>query len=358
MTPAFVVEAQAAADLAEKVTALLRAETYADAPAAIDAIETHMSWVFRTTQHAYKLKKPIRSAFLDFSTIAARRHSCEEEVRLNRRLAPHVYLAAVPLTRTSNGTYRIGGEGQPVDWLVQMRRLPEARMLSRLIEAGAISDAVLTGTAPDAWALRSAAELLARFYAGLKRESLDPHEHFATISAEIEQSWQSLRCERYALPREPLDRAASLQGKLLTRLRASIESRAREGHIVEGHGDLRPEHIFLLDNGPVVIDCLEFNRALRTLDAADDLGFLALECERLGLSGARAVLFEAYRRITHDDPPEAVVHAYQSYRAVLRAKLAVWHLDEPRYRDGGRWRDRAMHYVALAHSHGALALRA
>lgn len=358
MTPVFVIAPQASGELAEKVAALMRPATYPEHPAGIDAIETHMSWVFRTPQHAYKLKKPIRSGFLDFSTIEARRQSCDEEVRLNRRLAPQVYLGVVPLARTATGALHLGCDGAIVDWLVQMRRLPEARMLGRLIETGKIDDAALQADGDDAVALRAAACLLAHFYAGLPSLRPDPRGQVDAIATDIEQAWHSLGCERYALPREPLARAATMQRELLDRLRPLIESRAASGRIVEGHGDLRPEHVFLLDSGPVVIDCLEFNRALRTLDPADDLGFLALECERLGLTSARTLLFDTYRRIARDEPPDALVHGYQSYRATLRAKLAAWHLDEPRYRNGGHWRDRAMHYVALAQSHAALALEA
>lgn len=352
MTPAFVVAD--ADELANKVAALRRPQSYPEQPAAIEAIETHMSWVFRTGRCAYKLKKPIRSSFLDFSTLAARRHNCEEEVRLNRRLAPQVYLGVVPLTREQDGNLRVNGSGAVIDWLVHMRRLPDARALSRLIETGALNDGTLAGSVEQA-PLQAAAHLLAHFYAHAPAVRLDAGQSVDGIVADLEQAWSALACARYALPREPLARLTDVQRTVTARLRPLIAHRVTIGRIIEGHGDLRPEHVFLLDSGPVVIDCIEFNRAFRILDPADDLALLALECERLGFTRARAFLFATYRAVSGDDPPEALLHFYQSYRAAVRAKLAVWHLDEPRYRDGGRWRDRAMHYVALAQAHASQA---
>lgn len=356
MTASFVITADASAELEAKVAAMRRPDSYPDHPERVDAIETHLSWVFRTPRHAYKLKKPIRSALFDFSTIEARKRGCIEEVRLNRRLAPQVYLGVVPLTLDPHGSLRLMNGDTAADWLVQMRRLPDARALSRLIEAGTIADATLDTDQADATAFRTCAEVLARFYMNAAPIAMTAGQHCATIASDNDEAWADLLLEHYALPRELLNRARATQRELHKAMRPQLERRAVAGKLVEGHGDLRPEHLFLLDSGPVIIDCLEFNRALRTLDPIDDLGYLALECERLGLTAARTQLLDIYRRATRDDPSDALVHCYQSLRATQRAKLAVWHLDEPRYRDGGRWRDRAMHYVALAQSHATLGL--
>ena len=120
-------------DLAAKVALLRQPQTYPEAPSRIDTVETHMSWVFLTERHAYKLKKPVRYAFLDFSTRAARRRNCAEELRLNQALAPGVYLGVVPLVRDESGNARLEAEGRVLEWLVKMRRLPADRMLDRLI---------------------------------------------------------------------------------------------------------------------------------------------------------------------------------------------------------------------------------
>src|SRR5690606_17535290 len=126
--------------LAAKVHWLQQPATYPHAPQRIDAIETHMSWVFLADEYVYKLKKPVRRDFLDFSTLEARHRNCEEELRLNRRLAPEVYLNVVPLTIDAAGTVRLGGQGEVLDWLVRMRRLPAECMLDYAIRHGTVRD--------------------------------------------------------------------------------------------------------------------------------------------------------------------------------------------------------------------------
>ncbi len=125
-------------ELAGKVAFLARPQSYAEPTQRVDTIETHMSWVFLTDRHAWKLKKPVRQSYLDFSTEAARRHYCAEEVRLNRRLTDDVYLETVPLTVDADGKLRLGPRGGVVDWLVKMRRLPAERMLDRMIRSGSV----------------------------------------------------------------------------------------------------------------------------------------------------------------------------------------------------------------------------
>ena len=127
-------------------------------------------------------------------------------------------------------------------------------------------------------------------------------------------------------------------------------ARVRAGRIVEGHGDLRPEHI-CLEEPPAIMDCLEFSAQLRTLDVADELGFLALELERLGAPRLGRVLFDAYGQASSDFPDAALVDFYQAFRACIRAALAIWHLKEARYRGTPQWPMRARHYLGLAAQH-------
>ncbi len=126
--------------LGAKVAFLSRPGSYPEPTARVDTIETHMSWVFLTDRQAWKLKKPVRTTWLDFTTAAARRRNCEAELRLNRRLATDVYLEIVPLALDDGGRLRLGDGGGVIDWLVRMRRLPAARMLDRLIARGEAHD--------------------------------------------------------------------------------------------------------------------------------------------------------------------------------------------------------------------------
>jgi aminoglycoside phosphotransferase family enzyme len=149
------------------------------------------------------------------------------------------------------------------------------------------------------------------------------------------------------LPAALIEAICSRQQAFLDGRPGLFDARVREGRIVEGHGDLRPEHI-CLEPLPQIIDCLEFSRELRVLDAADEMGFLALECERLGAPDLAPVIFATYAGITGDAPPEALVRFHQSHRACVRAKIAIRHLDDPALRGQARWTAQALDYLRLA----------
>ena len=325
-------------DTATKVAFLRRPEVYAEGPRQVEVVETHMSWVFLTDEEVYKLKKPVRREALDFTTPELRRLDCEEEVRLNRRLAPDVYRGVVALTCSPDGALALGGEGVPVDWLVHMRRLPAERMLDALIEAGGV----------EGQELRPAALRLARFYAEAEPCELTTAELCERLRAGVEGDRSELLRPEFGLSPQPIEALAASQLAVLEREAALFEQRVDEGRVVEGHGDLRPEHICLRRGNPAIIDCLEFSRDLRLVDPADELAFLALECERLGSAVVGRWFFATYTEITRDDPPEALIRFYRNYRILRRAKLAVWHLEDPEVADHGKWSRRARRYLELA----------
>lgn len=322
--------------LAAKVRWLRQPATYPHTPQRIEAIETHMSWVFLADDYVYKLKKPVRRDFLDFSTLEARRRNCEEELRLNRRLAPEVYLNVVPLTIDAAGTVRLGGQGEVLDWLVRMRRLPAECMLDYAIRHGTVRDDEI----------RRLALRLAEFYAASAPIRMGPDEYRQRFEADIRATRQELLLPRYGLPPELTERIAAAQLRFLTRHPALFDQRVYDERIIEAHGDLRPEHICLRPE-PVIIDCLEFNRELRLLDSADELAFLALECERLGAAVGAAIL-ETCCEALNDAPPPDLVRFYKSYRAFLRAKLSIWHLRDDDVTQPAKWFDRASAYLRMA----------
>ncbi len=323
--------------LDDKVAFLRRPESYPEKPLSVEPRETHMSWVFLTDAHAYKLKKPVRTDFLDFSTLEARRRDCEAELRLNRRLAPDVYLGTIAMTLSPDGALRLGGEGEVVDWLVRMSRLPPARMLDRLIADGSLLDEEI-----HAIGIR-----LGRFYRDLPPVGLTANDYLTRFADDVHGNFRALIKPKYAMPREVVRHVSTAQ---LAFLRVRIEHfrrRVREDRIIEGHGDLRPEHI-CVGAPPVMIDCLEFNRAFRLIDPLDELGFLAMECEFLGAPWVGPLLVEAYSEVTGDPAPEELIKFYQAYRACLRAKLSLWHITDPEAPDAARWRDKALRYLCLA----------
>ena len=327
----------------ESRVAFLRQPTSFPEPAyRVEAIETHMSWVFLTDGYAYKLKKPVCHDLFDFRTVEARRHYCAEELRLNRRLAPDVYIGIVALAIDAQGHLQLGGDSAVIDWLIKMRRLPTQHMLDYAIRKGTVS-------AED---IRRVADRLAAFYRNGIVIAVDPATYRSRFMHDIERNLRKLSRPEYRLPVERVHDLCRSQRAVLARGKEWFDKRVRAGKIVEGHGDLRPEHICLAPE-VAVIDCLEFSRDLRMVDPADELGFLALECERLGAAESGALLLHTYSEITGDWPDAALVHFYQSYRAALRARIAIRHLDEEKFRYSAEWRRRAAEYLRLAESHQA-----
>ena len=327
-------------DRETKLALLRQPQTYPEKPAGIDAIETHMSWVFLTPHHAFKLKKPVRYDYLDFSTLAARKISCEEELRLNQRLAPGVYREVVALAMNARGEMQIEGQGEVVDWLVKMRRLPAERMLDYLIRHRTLEPAEL----------HTVAEWLAYFYRERIPQKLSGDEYRRKYAANLRANHAALAHPLYALPAALVEAVHAAQWKFLRSAPELFDRRAAEGQIVEGHGDLRPEHV-CVESPPVIFDCLEFNRSFRIIDAADELAFLSMECERLGAPQVEQELFQAYRRITGDHPPPQLIYFYKAQRACVRARLAIWHLRDLERTAWPRWRAVAGEYLHLAESY-------
>ena len=323
--------------LEEKVAFLRQPRSYPAPPAQVEVRETHMSYVFLTDAEAYKLKRPVRYPFLDFSTLAAREASCRAEVALNRRLAPDVYLDVAPLARAPDGRLQLGGSGTVVDWLVRMRRLPAERMLDRLVAERRLS---LQDLAP-------LAARLADFYAAAPRAEVTSEQHLAALAREHRLNMDVLWLPHFDLDRNELAAIDAAIRHFLGAQRAVPAARVAAGRVIEGHGDLRPEHVCLTDP-PRVIDCLEFNRDLRRVDWADEIAFLGLECTLLGAPWVGAALREPIATRLRDAVPPELTDFYTALRACLRARLAVAHLLEPDPRDGARWLPRARAYLRLA----------
>jgi uncharacterized protein len=321
----------------DKVARLRDPGIYPERPAVVEVVETHFSWVFLTERLVYKLKKPVRYHGLDFTTLAARRRNCEREVALNRRLAPDVYLGTLALT-ASDGTAALGGAGAVLDWLVVMRRLPAGRMLDAAIRAGTVGEAEI----------RKFTGLLAAFYRRTRPAPLAPAAYRQRFALGIADNRTALLASGTALPHPMIDALYRWQHGFLRRHRALLDARA--GRLVDAHGDLRPEHICLTPE-PAIIDCLEFDPELRRLDPADELSYLALECERLGAGQIGDRVLAHYAATSGDHCPDPLLRFYRVFRACLRAKIAVWHLADCTAGEGGKWTRRALDYLHLAERH-------
>jgi aminoglycoside phosphotransferase family enzyme len=323
-----------------KLAFLSKAQQYPEATASVEPVETHMSWVFLTDHYAYKIKKPIHNADVDLRTVSARQCNCAEEVRLNRRLSSDVYLGTVALYSNPLGALTFDDGDAIVDWLVKMRRLPADRMLDRQIRQRSVARGDIDALIGRLW----------NFYRSCPPIGVIASEYRVQFRDNIISSRAELGEPQYGIACPLIDRIARTQLAMLANSGGLFDARVRDGRIVEGHGDLRPEHI-CLEADAQIIDCLEFSRVLRTLDVVDELGYLALECERLGAPDLRGRLFESYRNHSGDCAPDALVHFYQSYRACVRATLALRHLREPGLAKRAVWRTRALEYLDLAQAH-------
>ncbi len=326
--------------LAEKVAFLAGRDAWPDAPSRVTAVETNMSWVFLTELFAHKIKKPVRNDFLDYATLEARRRFCEEEVRLNHRLAPGVYIGTTPLSVDTAGQLRIDGGGEVIDWLVRMRRLAPERMLEFAVTRGTVKVAEL----------ESVARLLADFYGGAVRVAIPPSGFRRRLADAIAANRRELEAPEFQLPVDTVAAVCGPLSRMLEDQAGLFEKRVRRGRVIEGHGDLRPAHVSLGPE-PAVIDCLEFNRDFRVQDWVDELAYLAMECERLGSPGAGKVILETCCGELNDKPPAPLINFYKAFRALLRAKLSILHLRDEAVRDRESWRPLALDYLRLAETY-------
>lgn len=297
-----------------------------------ERIETHRSWVFLTESRAYKLRKLATDGPLPAERIEARRRANEQELVLNSRLAPSVYLNVVPVTLGPDGI-RVGGHGPVVDWLLEMRRLPKERMLDTCIARGSVAEADVDAMAGT----------LIRFYEHAARAPIEGREYRDRLAADLDAKRLSLEAPAYGLDRSLVRAAAARQLRWMKDNAALLELRGAT--VVDAHGDLRPEHI-CLEPQPVVIDCLEFDRQLRLLDPVSELSFLALECRRLGGAWIGARILSRYAVQTGDRVPAGLLDFYQGLHGLIRAAVAIWHLDDMPH-EAERWRARATHYLRM-----------
>lgn len=295
-----------------------------------------MSWVFLASDKVYKLKKSVRFPYLDYSTLAKREANCRAELALNRRLAPHVYEAVVPLVRTPQGL-AVGGAGETVDWLVVMRRLDESRTLERALLAQALVPRQLDHVVAT----------LVEFYRRARAVFVSPATHLINWHRGLDYNKRILLDPRLALPAGLIGRIDRAQRRFLATRSGLIAHRVRGRHIVDGHGDLRPEHIFI-DDCVTIIDCLEFNASLRAVDPFDEIAYLCVECERLGGAWASEHIRRRAIHALRDHLSEELFTFYRCHRAALRARLAIAHLYEPTPRTPEKWPQLARTYLRIA----------
>ncbi|CAI8834921.1 AAA family ATPase [Methylococcus capsulatus] len=293
---------------------LTAADAYPHPVSGIRLIETHISWVFLTGTYAYKIKKPVDFGFVDFSTLARRRQCCEEEIRLNRRLAPELYLGVCPITGSPQ-TPRIDGEGPPFEYAVKMRQFAEGSLLTDRAAAD-----TLTPTHIDALA-----RLIAEFHRSIPRSG--EAEEYGSPPLIRNATLDNFAHIETVLPPDLGDSGLATLKAFAERDHAALEdmflARKREGYVRECHGDLHLANIALIGDKPVPFDAIEFNPALRWIDVISELAFLAMDLEARGLCRLATRLVNGYLAVTGDYGGMALWHYYLRYRAMVRAKIAA-----------------------------------
>lgn len=304
--------------------ALLQPSVYPDATSSVRHLQTHISHVFVTDRFVYKLKKPVDFGFLNFTTLALRYHFCHEELRLNRRLCPDVYLDVVELRDDGAGGLCFDGNGDVLEYAVKMRRLPEERMMARLLDEGQVFPEDITAIA----------RVVARFHAEAATDQRIAA--FGSLEA-LRGNW--LENLRQTLPycgRTLAGTDHQLMGEwalsTLDRGAEHFEARVRGGFIRECDGDLHSENI-CLDEQVHIFDCIEFNEAFRMSDTAADVAFLAMDLENHGRRDLAEQFIDDYCHETGDSGLESVLPLYLVNRAFIRGKVESFRLDDPQIPD-------------------------
>lgn len=275
-------------------------------------IETHISFVLLTGEYAYKFKKPVNLGFVDFSSLRRRAFYCREELRLNRRLAPELYLSVVRITGTPDDP-QLDGRGPVIEFAVKMRQFDPQARLDRLLEAGRLE---------PRW-MEDLAVTVARFHAALPRAEPDgPYGTPAQIAEQVRQNFSA--CEPCVAPPldHPFEALRDWSERTLERLAPEFQARRAGGRVRECHGDMHLANMALLDGRPLIFDCIEFNPRLRWIDTISEVAFLVMDCDYRRHAALGQRFLNRYLEETGDYEGLRLLQHYRVYRAMVRAKVA------------------------------------
>jgi uncharacterized protein len=295
-------------------------------------IETHISWVLLAGEHAYKLKKPVRLPFVDYATLARRRHCCEEELRLNRRLAPSLYLGVIAITGDAQAP-ALGGSGEPIDYAVHMRRFPADALLGERLRAQRLGE-------PE---IDACAERLARFH---REAPVAPAD--SGFASPVQRAAVAMAALQGAAPLCSADETAMLSrwlGAQSLRLAAHWAERLCGGHVRECHGDLHLDNLIAVEGGVEAFDGIEFDPALRWIDVIDDIAFVVMDLHAQGRADLAFRLLNAWLDATGEHPGLPGLRHALVYRALVRAQVARM---RGRSAEARRYVDAALHWVRHA----------
>jgi aminoglycoside phosphotransferase family enzyme/predicted kinase len=312
----------------------------------VDLIETHISWVLLAGDYAYKIKKPVDFGFLDFSTLEKRGHFCREELRLNQRLAPSLYLEVVTIGGPAEAP-RLGATDQVIEFAVKMKRFDEALRLDHLLTAIKLESSHIDALADELAAFHQVA---AR--AGEDSEYGEPDLVFQPVLENFAQIRPLLGLQQHEAQLRLLDRIEDWCHTAFNRLRDTLADRKRQGFIRECHGDAHLANMVLVDGRVLLFDCLEFNPALRWIDVISELAFTVMDLEDRAHPAFARRLLDRYLQRSGDYASLALLRFYQVYRACVRAKVAAlrWQQTPVGEDHHSAWRELC-EYLSLAESY-------
>lgn len=299
------------------ISALQNPALYPHPVEQFKVIETHISWVILTGPFAYKIKKPVNFGFLDFSELSARQHFCQEELRLNQRLTQDLYLEVLPICGSVEAP-QLGGETEAIEYALKMRQFPQSQLLSDVQARGELSEAHIDALAKQ----------IADFHAATPAVPAD-HELCspAAIVAPMRQNFEQIRpMLNDAADLQQLEALEAWTEASFARLEPLLATRAANGSIRECHGDIHLGNATLLNDQVVLFDCIEFNEPFRLIDIASDAAFLAMDLEDRGLKAHAWRFVNAWLEHTGDYAALELLNFYKAYRALVRAKVALFSL--------------------------------
>jgi aminoglycoside phosphotransferase family enzyme/predicted kinase len=296
----------------DRICAFLgKGEAFGTPGAEVEQVTTHAAEIFLVGERAFKMKRKVRYSFLDFSTLERRKRALDAELRLNRRTAPMLYHRVVPVTLHEGGELRIDGDGEPIEWLLEMKRFDQAALLDRIAERHGLEPSTIDALATTLAAFHDEAE---------RRSDLGGHAAMAEVIEGNADDLTSLVGRVFEGTQvRALDEATRAA---LARARDLLEQRRRDGFVRHCHGDLHLGNIVLLDGAPVLFDCLEFDEALATIDTFYDLAFLLMDLVHRDLGTLAQRLLGGYLDATWGDAGTALLPLFLSCRAAIRAKVS------------------------------------
>ena len=322
------------------VAALMEPAAYGEPTGAVKLIQTHISWVFITDRCAYKVKKPVDFGFLNFTTLRRRHHYLHEELVLNRRLCPEIYLEVLPIT-AHHGRVSLGGSGHPLEYALKMVRLPQERMMDEVAARGELR--------PEH--LDRIIERLVPFYAqAATGPRINKFGEPAIIAYNHAENFsQTENLVGRLLSRELFDHIRTFATSFLARNRALFFKRINEGRIRDCHGDLHLQNICLADQ-VYIYDCIEFNPRFRYGDVAADIDFLAMDLDYHGFRELSRYLVERLARAAGDPELLVMLDFYKCYRAYVRGKVDAFTAQDPELAPEARFRaeQSSQAYFSLA----------